>query len=84
MTDTPTPRASGSLAVFEITCEECIERLDGLAPSEEQIDLKRQVGAMLALFRSWDKRPPAPEERAQAVSRLMDLHRAVEELATRR
>jgi len=39
---------------------------------------------LLALFRSWKVRAPNPEERAAAISRLMDVHRASEELASKR
>ena len=79
--ETPTVRPSGTVAVFEQTLIEAIARLDGLADGEE---LRRDAGALLALFRSWKVRAPNPEERAAAISRLMDVHRASEELASKR
>lgn len=79
-----TARSSGTIAVFERTAGEAIERIDGLPPGEEGADLRREAVALQATFRSWDVRPPQPEERSRAISRLMDLHRAVEEYATRK
>ena len=84
MDDTPTPKASGTLAIFEQTAAEAIEKLKTCPTSEESADLYREAVALQALFRSWDTRPPLPEERAKAVSRLMDLHRAVSEYVARR
>jgi hypothetical protein len=79
--DTPTVRPSGTLAVFERTIVEAIERLDGLPTSDEVTDLRREVVAMQALLRTWKVRTPKSEDRAAGVSRLMSLYRAVEELA---
>jgi hypothetical protein len=79
--DVPTVRPSGTIAVFEQTLVEAIARLEGLPEAEE---LRRDAGALLALFRSWKVRAPNPEERAAAISRLMDVHRASEELASKR
>ncbi len=82
--DVPTVRPSGTVAVFEQTIVEAIERLDSLPASDEVTELRREIVALQALFRSWKVRVPNPEERATAISRLMSLHRASEELATRR
>jgi acyl-CoA reductase-like NAD-dependent aldehyde dehydrogenase len=82
--DVATPRASGTLAVFQLTCDEVLGKLAEMPPSEEAIDYKRAAQALAAQFRAWEIRPPEPEERATVVSRLMDLHRAVSELAARR
>ena len=79
--DVPTVRPSGSLAMFERTLVEALEKLEGLPDSEE---LRREVVAMQALFRSWKVRAPRPEDRAAGVSRFMTLYRAVEELASKR
>ena len=81
--ESPTPKDSGTLAVFEQTCTEAIEKLDALPASELAVDLRREAVALGALFRSWTMRAPLPEERASAVGRLMDLHRAVAELASK-
>lgn len=81
--DTPTPRASGTVATFELTCEEAMSKLDSLPPSEEGVDLRREVVALQALFRSWETRAPSTQERAAAVARLMDAYRAVSELASK-
>jgi len=67
--------------VFEQTLVEAIERLDGLAASDEGTELRQEAVAMQSLFRSWKVRAPSPEERASTIARLMDIHRAVEELA---
>ncbi len=77
-------RPSGTLAVFEQTLVEAIERLDGLEASDEVAEVRREVVALQALFRSWKVRAPNPEERSAAISRLMDVHRASEELASKR
>ena len=83
--DTPvTARSSGSLALFLQTAIEAIEKLDTLPTSEDTIDLRREAIALQAIFRSWDLRAPPPEERASAVGRVMDLHRAVEECAAKK
>lgn len=83
--DTPTPRVSGSIAVFLQTAIEAIDKLDSLPPTEESAELRREAVALQALFKSWDVRAPRSEDRAQALSRLMDLHRAVAEyVAVRR
>ena len=82
--DPDTARSSGTIAVFERTATEAIERLDDLPLSEESVDLRREAVALQALFRSWSVRAPDPEERTRAISRVMDLHRAVEEYAARR
>ena len=79
--DVPTVRPSGSLAMFERTLVEALEKLEGLPDSEE---LRREVVAMQALFRSWKVRTPRAEDRAAGVSRFMTLYRAVEELAAKR
>jgi hypothetical protein len=81
--DVPTVRPSGSLALFEQTLVEAIEKLDGLPKSDECADLRREAVATQALFRSWKVRTPEPKARAAAISRLMGLYRAVEELAAR-
>lgn len=81
--DPVTSRSSGTIAVFEKTATDAIGRLDDLPLSEESVDLRREAVALQALFRSWDIRAPDPEARALAVSRIMDLHRAVEEYAAR-
>lgn len=78
-----TARSSGTIAVFERTIGEAIERLDQTPKSDDSADLRREAVALQAMFRSWTKRPPAPEERSKAISRVMDLHRAVEEYAAR-
>ena len=67
--------------MFERTLVEALEKLEGLPDSEE---LRREVVAMQALFRSWKVRAPRAEDRAAGVSRLMTLYRAVEELASKR
>jgi len=82
--EVPTVRPSGTLAVFEQTLVEAIAKLEGLPASDEREELRRDAVAMQALFRSWKVRAPSPEERAAAISRLMDVHRAVEELASKR
>jgi len=79
--DSPTPKDSGTLAAFEQTCVEAIAKLDALPVSEESVDLRREAVALAALFRSWVARAPDPRERARAVTRLISLHRAVEEYA---
>lgn len=79
-----TSRSSGTVALFEQTATEAIGRLDALPLSEESVDLRREAVALQATFRSWATRSPKPEERTAAVSRIMDLHRAVEEYAARR
>jgi hypothetical protein len=78
-----TARSSGTVAVFERTATEAIDRLDALPLSEESVDLRREAVALQALFRSWTIRAPDPEARAGAISRVMDLHRSVEEYAAR-
>lgn len=80
--EVPTVRPSGTVAVFESTLAEAAEKLGEFGP--EGAELRRDVTALQALFRSWKVRAPNPEERAVAISRLMDVHRAVEELATKR
>jgi len=82
--EVPTVRPSGTIAVFEQTLVEAIAKLEGLPASDEREELRRDAVAMQALFRSWKVRAPSPEERAAAISRLMDVHRAVEELASKR
>ena len=82
--DPVTSRSSGTIAVFERTATETIERLDGLPLSEESVDLRREAVSLQAIFRSWTVRAPDTEARARAISRIMDLHRAVEEYASRR
>lgn len=82
--DAPTVRPSGTIAVFEQTIVESLDRLDGLSASDEGAELRRDAVALQAQFRSWKVRAPSPEERAMAISRLMDVHRAVEELASKR
>lgn len=82
--DPVTTRSSGTIAVFERTATEAIERLDGLPLSEDSVDLRREAISLQALFRSWSIRAPDPEARARAIARVMDLHRAVEEYAARR
>jgi len=67
--------------LFEETLVEAIEKLRGLPDAEE---LLREAVAMQALFMSWRIRTPEPKVRAAAVSRLMTLYRAVEELASKR
>lgn len=79
--DVITARSSGTLAVFEQTASEAIARLDTFPPDEETIDLRREAVALQAMFRAWSVRAPEPEARAVTISRLMDLHRAVEEYA---
>ena len=80
--DSPTPKDSGTLAVFEQTCVEALGKLDALPVSEASVDLRREAIALAAMFRSWTTHSPQPAERAAAVTRLMDLHRAVAELAS--
>ena len=82
--EVPTVRPSGTLAVFERTLAEAIDKLDGLPASDEGGEWRREAVALQALFRSWKLRAPPPEDRAAAISRLMDVHRAVEELAAKR
>jgi hypothetical protein len=82
--DPVTSRSSGTIAVFERTATEAIERLDRLPMSEENVDLRREAISLQAIFRSWSIRQPDPEARAMAISRVMDLHRTVEEYAARR
>jgi hypothetical protein len=65
--------------LFEQTLVEAIEKLRGLSDVE---DLRREVVAMQALFRSWRVRTPRPEDRAAAISRLMSLYRAVEAISS--
>lgn len=77
--ESPTPRASGSLAVFLQTASEAMEKLDACPVTEESVELRREAVALAALFRSWDRRAPGQDDRASALSRLMDLHRAVAE-----
>ena len=79
--DVPTARSSGTIAVFEQTATESIARRDALPASEESADLRREAIALQAIFRSWSVRAPESEPRAAAISRLMDLYRAVEEYA---
>jgi hypothetical protein len=81
MDDAPTPRSSGSLAVFEQTVTEAIQKLDACAPNDDSAELRQEAVALQALFRSWRVRTPGPEdkERTSAITRLMALHRAVEE-----
>lgn len=79
-----TSRSSGTIAVFEQTAAEAIERLAELPLSEESVDLRREAISLQAIFRSWSIRVPDPEARAMAISRVMDLHRTVEEYAARR
>jgi hypothetical protein len=75
----PTNRSSGTIALFEQTASDAVRRLDALPVSEEVVDLRREAVSLQALFRSWVVRSPPLDERAAAVSRVMDLHRAVEE-----
>ena len=81
--DVPTVRPSGTIAVFEQTLVEAIGKLSSMLPSDDVTDLRREAVALRSLFRAWKMRTPQPEERAAAISRLMDLHRSVEELASR-
>ncbi len=82
--ETPTVRPSGTVAVFERTLVEALDRLDNLPPSEESVDLRREIVALQAVFRAWTVRTPSREERTAAISRLMDVHRASEEIASKR
>ena len=82
--DAPTVRPSGTLAVFEQTIVEAIVKLDGLPASDEGVELRREVLSLQTLFRAWKVRTPSVEERRAAIVRLMDAHRAVEELAARK
>jgi hypothetical protein len=82
--DPTTSRSSGTIALFLQTAVESIERLDRLPLSEESVDLRREAVALQAIFRSWDVRPPDPAARSAAISRVMDLHRSVEEYGARR
>jgi len=66
-----------------MVCLDAIDRLEALPVSEETVDLKREAGALGALFRSWLTRAPEVHERTAAVNRLMAMHRAVAELASR-
>ena len=79
----PTVRPSASIEVFEMTAREAIERLDALRVSGEANELRREALALLALFRSWSVRAPSPEDRAASITRLMSMHRAVEEYVAR-
>lgn len=79
--DVPTVRPSGSIATFERIADELLEKLGSLSINDTTNELRRDVKAIGALFRSWKTRAPTPEERASAITRLMDLHRAIEEYA---
>lgn len=81
--EAPTPKESGSLAIFESTCEEAITKLRG-DDSERADDLRQQARDLIVVLRLWKAAAPAPEARAATVGAVMDLHRDVMEyLATR-
>ncbi len=76
--DPPTPKDSGSLAVFESTCDECLGKLGGF-DTDRADELRAEARALLLTIRSWTLTPPNGTERAHVVTRVLDLHRAVSE-----
>jgi hypothetical protein len=70
---------SGTLAVFEHACAEMLGRLSAAPMTAESTRLGQQVVALETRFRSWQASAPSSEQRAQAVSELLDLNRAVAE-----
>jgi len=78
--DPPTPKDSGSLAIFESTCDECIKRLSGF-DTDRADELREEARSLLVEIRSWRGAPPNVTERAHVVTRVMDLYRAVSEYA---
>lgn len=79
--EAPTPRESGSLAVFERTCEESIERLRG-NDSARADELREEARTLLVELKTWPTRSPLPAIRSEVVLRVMDLHCAVVEYVT--
>jgi hypothetical protein len=74
----PTPKDSGTLPIFESTCDEAIEKLSG-DDSERADELRAEARSLLVTLQGWRFEIPAPDERAQTISRVLDLHRAVSE-----
>lgn len=79
--DPPTPKDSGSLAIFETTCDECISKLAGF-DTDRADELREEARSLLIEVRGWRMKPPNVTERAHAVTRVMDLHRGVSEYVT--
>ncbi len=71
----PTPRDSGTLPVFEKTCEEAITKLAG-DDSDRADELRHEARALLVVLRGWRVVLPTVDGRAQTIARVMDLHRA--------
>jgi len=74
--EAPTPKESGSLAIFEETCNEAIGKLAG-DDGEIADALRHEARQLLVELRSWKTAPPDVVARANVISRVMDLHRAV-------
>ena len=76
-----TPRQSGSLAVFETTCEEAISRLSG-RDSIEADELRHEARELISTLRSWKIIPPSTDDRSLVAARVLALHRASLELVS--
>lgn len=82
--DPPTHRSSGSLAIFENTAKEALVSLESLGLDERGEELAHEARELITVFVSWAAHLPSGEDRATAISRVMDLHRNVGEYLTQR
>jgi hypothetical protein len=82
--EAPTPRSSGTLPIFLDTVTTALERLAIFGKRDDRdTELYAEAQALLSVLGSWKGTEPAAEERAHIISRVLDLHRGVEEYVAR-
>jgi len=69
------------LAFFEETCQEVLKRLER-DPSPEATALRTEAHTLLTTVKSWTIEARTSDERADTVSKVLDLHRRTMEHVT--
>jgi hypothetical protein len=69
---------SASLPMFEHTAREIAEDM-GRDPSPTAQAIASQARELVDLFRSWGATAPTAEARAQAIQKVVELHREAQE-----
>ncbi len=82
--ENPTRRDSGSLAIFASAAREALSSLTQLGLDDEGEELAHEARELVTVFDSWAIRLPSGEDRAIAITRVLDLQRKVGEYLVRR
>lgn len=82
--DLPAKRDSGSLAIFDAAAREALTSLEAFGLDEAGEELAHEARNLVTIFDGWKLHVPSGEDRAIAITRVLDLQRKVGEYLVRR